>query len=90
VRGQVDDRVAAVERLGERFAICEVADHGLGLVRAVVRRRAQVVVANVAPGLEQGVDDVGADEAGAAGDEDPAHPVAPTTAGSRSPTGAGA
>ena len=45
--------------------------HGVDLAGRVVRRRAQVEDARLVAGGAQLVDDVGADEAGAAGDEDP-------------------
>ena len=75
-RRLVADRGHAVERAGERVGIAHVALDELGARVEVVGPLAvrgfeqQVEHPHLVALLEQGVDDVRADEAGAAGDED--------------------
>ena len=83
-RGLVGDRRHAVDRRGGHVGIAHVAldplrprVHVVGPL-AVGGGQQHVQHADVVAVVEQGVDDVGADEAGAAGDEDRArHGAAP-------------
>ena len=68
--GEVHDRVAAAHRRLQGVAIEQVAEHGVDLAGGVVGGRAHVEDARRDAGRQQAVDDVRADEAGAAGDED--------------------
>ena len=77
---EVEDAVDAVECAVDGLAVAQVADEQLGLRVEVsrdavgVRERVEVVEhAHLLARRQQGVDEVGADEAGAAGDEDACH-----------------
>ena len=77
---EVEHAVDAFERPVDRVTVAEIADHQLGLAaevggRAVgVCERVETVEhAHALAGREQRVDEVGADEPGAAGDEDARH-----------------
>ncbi len=75
-RGEMQEGVAALDRGAHVLVDAEVAQHEVDVARRSVGRRHQVEDAGLVPvGLEP-VDDVGADEAGAAGDED-LHPASP-------------
>ena len=70
-RGEVDDRVAVAHREVEVGGVGDAAGEGLDLQRRVVRRGAEVEDARGDPAVEQPIDDVGADEAAAPGNQDP-------------------
>ena len=74
--GQVDDGVAALHRRLQGVAVEEVPDHGVDLAGLVVLGLAHVEDARRHARRQEAVDDVRADEAGPAGDEDP-HALAP-------------
>ena len=75
-RGEVDDRLGALERARRGVGVADVAvDHldapargASAIVLLAVQQR--VEHAHLAPGVEQLVDDFGADVAGATGDQD--------------------
>ena len=77
-RGEVDDRVGAVERAAHGLGVADVADHELHLRAQVVRPRPALVHLlgevverpHAVPAGEQRVGEVRADEARAAGDQD--------------------
>ena len=73
--GHVHDRVAAAHRAPDGVRVPDVGDRRLDLAAAVVGRRAQVEDDRLVPCGEQAVDDVRADEAGAAGHQDAGHVV---------------
>ena len=68
-RGEMHDRVAAGERRRDGVGVAEVAEHGLDVAGAMVRRRNEVEDPRLEPSRLQLVDDVRSDKAGAAGDE---------------------
>ncbi len=68
--GQMRDRVAALGRVGDGLRVGQIADEGVELLRAVVLRRNQVEDARLVARGNHRIDDVGADEAGASGDQD--------------------
>ena len=70
-RREVDDRVAVAHRQVEVGGVGDAAGEGLDLERRVVRRGAEVEDPRRVAAVEQPVDDVGADEAAAARDQDP-------------------
>ncbi len=79
----MEDPIDALERRGDVVVAAEVADHQLRRGVEVLRRpagrmgeRVEVVEdPHLLPAGEQRVDEMGADEAGAAGDEDAAHQI---------------
>ena len=85
----MEDRVAAVERLAHGRRVGEVADHGLDLGRVVVGRGDQVDDPRLVACGRELVDDVRADEPGAAGDESLHRRSYPETAWSSAGTSAG-
>ena len=75
-RGEVDDGVAVAHRQVEVGRVGDAAGEGLDLQRRVVGRGAEIEDPRRDAAIEQPVDDVGADEAAAAGDQDP-HAASP-------------
>ena len=80
VGGEVHDRLAVLHRPAERVVVEEVTDHGVDLVGRVMRRVTQVVDPRLDPCIGELVHDVGADEAGPAGDHDASHDASPVRA----------
>ena len=66
----MDHGVAALHGALDGAQVEQIGTHVLDVARAVVRRLAQVEDANGDPVGAQAVDDMRADEAGAAGDQD--------------------
>ncbi len=75
----MDERVASGEAAGDHLTVADVPDDELRLPREVRRhalvhlRVEQVEDPHLVPVGEQALDEVGADEAGAAGDENAHH-----------------
>ena len=81
-RGEVDHGVAVAHRQVEVGRIGDAAGEGLDFERGVVGRGAEVEDPRRDPPLDQAVDHVRADEAAAAGDQDP-HRACPSRAAAR-------
>jgi hypothetical protein len=69
--GEVDDRVAVAHRQVEVGRVGDAAGEGLDLERRVVGRGAEIEDPRRVAALDQAIDHVGADEAPAAGYQDP-------------------
>ena len=68
-RGEMDDHVAAVDGGVHRILVAQVADRVLERMAVQVGRFEQVEVSGLMAGREHPVDDMRADEAGAARDK---------------------